>query len=230
MRIGLIAAMDEELDILLKDAQVEKKESKAQMNFIIGKLYNKDVVIVRCGIGKVNSAICTQILVDDYNVSKIINVGIAGGIGENVMPGDVVISNNLVQHDVDAVAFGYKLGEIPRLDTYSFTCDEELVKVAAEACKQIEDHKHHIGRIATGDQFIASHDKINHIIDNFSAIACEMEGGSIAQVAYLNNVPFIVIRSISDNANSGAHMDYEKFQDIAIKNSSTIIKNMLNNL
>lgn len=230
MRIGLIAAMDEELDILLRDTVVEKKETKAQMNFIVGKLYDKNVVIVRCGIGKVNSAICTQILIDDYDVKSVINVGIAGGIGENIMPGDVVIGKNLVQHDVDAVAFGYKLGEIPRLDTFSFESDEKLIELASRACEKITDHNHFIGRIATGDQFIANNEKITHIIDNFDAIACEMEGGSIAQVAYLNNVPFIVIRSISDNANSGAHMDYEKFQDIAIKNSSIIIKNMLLNL
>lgn len=230
MKIGLIAAMDEELDILLKDAIVEKKETKAQMNFIVGKLYDKEVVIVRCGIGKVNSAICTQILIDDYDVKALINVGIAGGIGENIVPGDVVIADDLVQHDVDAVAFGYKLGEIPRLDTIHFECDKKLVELAANACNNIEDHNNFVGRIATGDQFIASGEKIDLIIENFGAIACEMEGGSIAQVAYLNNIPFVVIRSISDNANSGAHMDYEKFQDIAIKNSSTIIKNMFSSL
>lgn len=227
MRIGIIAAMDEELELLLESVKVIKKENKAAMTFTLGQLYSKEVVIVRCGIGKVNAAVCTQILVDDFAVDKVINVGIAGGIGENIVPGDVVIGDTLVQHDIDATGFGYKIGEIPRMDTIEFKSDETLVEAAKKAFTGLNDHKLYVGKIATGDQFIANIDKILWIKENFNAIACEMEGGSIAQVAYLNNIPFVVIRSISDNANSGAHMDYQLFQKIAIENSSTIIKNIL---
>lgn len=230
MIIGIIGAMDEELEILLKKMTIERTEVKANMHFNFGKLYNKNLVVVRSGIGKVNSSICTQILIDDFNVDKVINVGIAGGIGKDVYPGDVVIASNLVQHDVDTSAFGDEIGQIPRLDTYDFKCDQELVDKAKEACDKIKDHKSFIGRIVTGDQFISDTERIKWLSEKFEALACEMEGGSIAQVCYLNKVPFVVIRSISDNANNGAHMDYEKFAPIAIKNSTEILENMLMNI
>lgn len=227
MTIGIIGAMDEELELLLKEMKIEKSQVKANMTFNFGKLYNKNLVIVRCGIGKVNAAVCAQILIDDFNVDKIINVGIAGGIGKNVYPGDIVIADNLVQHDMDASGFGDPVGQIPRLDTFQFNCDDELICKAKKAFEKISDHKSFVGRIVTGDQFISDTCKIKWLNEKFDALACEMEGGSIAQVCYLNNVPFVVIRSISDNANNGAHMDYEKFAPIAIKNSTEILKNML---
>ncbi|MBV7275028.1 5'-methylthioadenosine/adenosylhomocysteine nucleosidase [Clostridiaceae bacterium UIB06] len=230
MRIGIIGAMDEELEILLKEMESEKTVVKANMSFKSGRLYNKDVVVVRSGIGKVNSAICAQILIDDFDVDKIINVGIAGGIGKDVYPGDIVIADSLVQHDIDTSAFGDEIGQIPRLDTYDFKCDKNLVEKAISACENIKDIKNFVGRIVTGDQFICNTDKIIWLNEKFNGIACEMEGGSIAQVCYLNNIAFVVIRSISDNGNNGAHMDYEKFKPIAIKNSTEILKNMLINI
>lgn len=228
MNIGIIGAMDEEVELLLKETKIEKRENKAGMVFNFGILQNKNVVIVRCGIGKVNAAICAQILADDFNVNYIINVGIAGGIGENVYPGDIVIANNLLQHDMDTTAFGDKHGQIPGLDTFDFKCDELLIEKAKEACKQFTDHNVFVGRIVSGDQFVADVSKIRWLKDEFNAMACEMEGGSIAHTAYLNKIPFIVIRSISDNANNGASMDYEKFKPIAIKSSTTILRNMIN--
>lgn len=230
MVIGIIGAMDEELEILLKEMKLDRKEMKANMLFNSGKIYNQQVVVVRSGIGKVNAAICTQILIDDFQVDKVINVGIAGGIGKDVYPGDIVIANNLVQHDMDASAFGDPVGQIPRLDSFDFKCDINLVYKAKAACKDIEKSNSFIGRIVTGDQFISDTQKIKWLNEKFEALACEMEGGSIAQVCYLNNIPFVVIRSISDNANNGAHMDYEKFAPIAIKNSTDILKSMLMNI
>ena len=227
MIIGIIGAMDEELEILLKQITLERVEIKANMKFNSGKLYNQNVVVVRSGIGKVNAAICAQILIDDFDVDKIVNVGIAGGIGEEVYPGDIVIADNLVQHDMNTSVFGDEIGQIPRLDTYDFKCDEQLVSKAISACNNIKQQKSFVGRIVTGDQFINNTEKIKWLNDKFCALACEMEGGSIAQVCYLNKIPFVVIRSISDNANNGAHMDYEKFAPIAIKNSTEILKNML---
>lgn len=227
MIIGIIAAMSEELSLILKSMDITREENKAKMNFKYGELYGNEVVAVVCGIGKVNAAVCTQILIDDFKVDKIINVGVAGGTNKDVMPGDVVIGNSLVQHDVDTSAFGDKIGQIPRLDTYSFKCDEELVKAAKEACSVNSNHNYFIGRIVTGDQFINNALKVKWLNNEFDALACEMEGGSIAQTCYLNCVPFVVIRSISDNANNGAHMDYEKFVPIAVKNSTNILKSML---
>ncbi|AEB75856.1 5'-methylthioadenosine/adenosylhomocysteine nucleosidase [Clostridium botulinum] len=230
MIIGIIGAMDEEVEILLNNIELESKTKKANMEFNLGKLWGKDVVVVRSGIGKVNAAVCAQILVDDYKVDKMINVGVAGGMGKDIMPGDVVIADTLVQHDMDTTVFGDKLGQVPRLDSYDFKCDQELIKLAEEACKKNTEHESFIGRIVSGDQFIASVDKINWLSDEFNAIACEMEGASIAQVCYLNSVPFVVIRSISDNANNGAHIDYEKFIPIGVKNSTNILKGILENI
>ncbi|AGK97722.1 5'-methylthioadenosine/adenosylhomocysteine nucleosidase [Clostridium pasteurianum] len=226
MIIGIIGAMDEEVELLLKKIKLKRKENKASMEFNFGELYEKDLVIVRCGIGKVNAAVCSQILIDDFNVDAVINVGIAGGIGKGIFPGDIVIAENLVQYDMDTSAFGDKIGQIPRLDTYDFKCDSELIELAKKACESFEKN-FFTGRIATGDQFVADIEKIKWLNKDFGAVACEMEGGSIAQVCYLNKVPFVVIRSISDNANNGAHMDFEKFTPIAVKNSTYILENMI---
>ncbi|MCI1943721.1 5'-methylthioadenosine/adenosylhomocysteine nucleosidase [Clostridium luticellarii] len=230
MTIGIIGAMDEEVEILLSQLKLERVQVKANMKFNFGQLYNSKAVVVRSGIGKVNSAVCAQILIDDFNADTIINVGVAGGTADNVYPGDVVIADSLVQHDVDTSAFGDKIGQIPRMDTYDFKCDRALVEKAQDACKKIENINSFVGRIVTGDQFISSAEKIKHLNRDFNALACEMEGGSIAQVAYLNDIPFVIIRSISDNANNGASMDYKKFAPIAIRNSTEILKNMLINL
>ncbi|SHK49996.1 methylthioadenosine nucleosidase [Clostridium cavendishii DSM 21758] len=227
MTLGIIGAMSEELEILLKDMIVEEKNTKANMVFHKGRLWGKNVVAVVCGIGKVNAAICTQILISEYRIDKIINVGVAGGIGTHIYPGNVVIGNSLVQHDMDTSAFGDKIGQIPRLDTYDFKCDAELVKLAKEACDENKDINSFVGRIVTGDQFVANVEKIRWLSYEFEALACEMEGGSIAHVCYLNSIPFVVIRSISDNANNGAHMDYQEFVPIGVKNSTCILKSMI---
>lgn len=230
MSTGIIGAMDEEVEILLKEIKLDRKKVKAKMEFYCGNLWGEDTVVVRSGIGKVNAAVCAQILIDDFNVDKVINVGIAGGIGEDIYPGDVVVGDNLVQHDIDTSAFGDRVGQVPRLDTFDFRCDEKLVNSAYEACLKLNDVKGFVGRIVTGDQFIADIEKIKWLSKEFDAVACEMEGASIAQVCYLNSVPFVVIRSISDNANNGAHMDYEKFKFVAVKNSVGILKSMLQNM
>ena len=230
MIIGIISAMDEELAILLKDMDVEDKKVKANMTFHKGKLWGKDIVAVVSGIGKVNAAVCTQILISEYKVNKVINVGVAGGIGMDIYPGDVVIAENLVQYDMDTTVFGDRYGQIPRLDTFDFVCDNELVKVSKEACNEIDSFNTFSGRIVSGDQFVASIEKIKWLEEEFNAKAVEMEGASIAHVCYLNHIPFVVIRSISDNANNGAHMDYEKFTPIGVKNSTTILKKMIEKL
>ncbi|GAB6168889.1 5'-methylthioadenosine/adenosylhomocysteine nucleosidase [Clostridium carnis] len=230
MVLGIISAMSEELEILLKDMNVEEKTTKANMTFHKGTLGNKNIIAVVCGIGKVNAAICSQILISEYKVDSIINVGVAGGIGKDIYPGDVVVATDLVQHDMDTTVFGDAFGQVPRLDTFDFKCDEKLVKAALEACEEITEINTFSGRIVSGDQFISSVEKIQWFEKEFGAISCEMEGASIAHVCYLNNVPCVVIRSISDNANNGAHMDYEKFIPLGVRNSTTILKTMLERL
>lgn len=229
MVYGIIGAMNEELEILLKDMELERKILKANMTFNKGKLWGKDVVAVVCGIGKVNAAVCTQMLISEFKVSSIINVGVAGGVGKDIYPGDVVIGENLVQHDMDTTVFGDAHGQVPRMNVFDFKCDDTLVAAAKRACDTMKEINTFSGRIVSGDQFICSVEKIRWIEKEFNALACEMEGASIAHVCHLNNVPCVIIRSISDNANNGAHMDFEKFTPIGVKNSTTILKDMLQN-
>lgn len=230
MIIGIIAAMEEELEILLSEMSLEEKKVKANMTFNKGKLWGKDVVAVVCGIGKVNAAICTQILASEFEVDKVINVGVAGGISKEIYPGDIVIADNLVEHDMDTTSFGDPHGQIPRMDTFDFKCDKELVEAAKKACATTKELNTFTGRIVSGDVFVADLEKIKWLEKEFSALSCEMEGASIAHTCYLNNIPFVVIRSISDNANNGAHMDFQKFTPIAVKNSTAILKEMLLNM
>lgn len=230
MILGIISAMEEELQPLIEEMEDKSSQEIAKMTFYKGHIKGKEIVGVVSGIGKVNSAICAQILINTFNADKVINVGVAGGSGENVKPGDVVIADSLVQHDMDAVGFGYPYGQIPRMDVFDFKCDSELVSLAKNAVEGAKDFNTFVGTIATGDQFVANPQKVRWINEKFNALACEMEGGSIAQACYLNNTPCVVIRSISDNANTGAHMDYEKFKPKAIKNSISIIENIIENI
>ena len=230
MTLGIIAAMSEELEILLKDMQLDSSTTKAGMTFNKGKLWSNEVIAVVCGIGKVNAAVCTQILVSEFNVDKVINVGVAGGIGKDIYPGDVVIATNLVEHDMDTTAFGDPHGQVPRMDTFDFKCDSSLIESANSACKKVGGFNTFTGRIVSGDVFVADVEKIKWLEKEFNALSCEMEGASIAHVCYLNNIPVVVIRSISDNANNGAHMDFEKFTPIGVKNSTFILKTMLEKL
>jgi adenosylhomocysteine nucleosidase len=225
--LGIIAAMDEEIENILSSLKIERKEIKARMEFSFGEYNGNHLVVVRSGIGKVNAAICTQILIDDFKVDKIINVGIAGGTKENIMPGDVVIAESLVQHDMDTTFFGDKIGQIPRLDVFEIKCDKELVLIAKGICDLKNSHDSFVGRVVSGDQFVHENKRLKWLNEEFGALACEMEGASIAQVCYLNKIPFVVIRSISDNAILGIHMDYEKFKTAAIENSTNIIMGML---
>lgn len=224
--IGIIGAMNEELEVLLKDMSDKKEVQKNDLTFYEGDLWGQHVVAVVSGVGKVNAASCTQILASEFKVDSLINIGVAGGVSKDVYPGDIVIGDTYVQHDVDASVFGDKIGQVPRMDIYDFKADTNLLNLAIEASKTVPDVKTYVGRIVSGDQFIADSDKVKWLDKEFQAKAVEMESAAIAQVAYLNKIPFVIIRSISDNANNGAHMDYEEFIPIGVKNSTSILKAM----
>lgn len=228
--IGIIGAMDEEVNELKKLLTGETVITKAGMSFHKGILYNKDVVIVRSGIGKVNAGICAQILVDLFDVSAIINTGIAGSLNADIDICDIVLSSDALQHDMDAVAFGYKPGVIPRMDTSVFKGDERLISLAGQSIHNINpDLNVFEGRVVTGDQFISSHEKKQWLVQMFNGDCTEMEGAAIAQAAHLNNVPFIIIRAISDKADNSASMDYPEFEAKAINNSVMLLCEMIKN-
>lgn len=198
------------------------------MVFYKGTLSGKDVVIVRSGIGKVNAAVCTQILADHFNVDYVINTGIAGSLKAEIDIADVVLSSDVLHHDMDATGFGYAPGQIPRMDVLSFKADERLIDIAKTACRKVvPEIGVHVGRVVSGDQFISDKQVKDRIVKNFEGYCTEMEGAAIAQTAYLNQIPFLILRAISDKADDSATMDYPAFEKKAIANSVKIIKEMV---
>ena len=180
------------------------------------------------GIGKVNAAVCTQILIDRFGADVIINTGVAGSLDAKIDIGDMVVSTDLVEHDMDTTAFGDPLGQVPRIDTFSFPADVELVKKAVLANEEANpDIKTFTGRIVSGDQFVSSPDVKDKLVENFGAKCTEMEGAAIAHVAYLNKVSCVIIRAISDKADNSASMDYPSFEKKAIEHSLRLVRNLL---
>ena len=229
--LGIIGAMEEEVEIFLKEMKDYKETNKAGMAFYSGTLGEKEVIIVKSGIGKVNAGLCTQILVDVFDVKKVINTGIAGSLDARIDIGDIVISTEALQHDVDATQFGYPLGQIPRMEKLAFPADETMVKIAKEACEKVNPEiSVFTGRVVTGDQFVASKEVKDHIKTNFDGLCTEMEGAAIAQAAYLNNIPFVIIRAISDKADDSAQMDYPTFERQAIIHSVRLTEEMIRRL
>lgn len=228
--LGIIGAMDEEVDKLKENMEQVQVKEKASMEFYQGTIQGKEVVVVRSGIGKVNAGICAQILADDYHVDGIVNTGIAGSLRAEINIGDIVISTDAVQHDMDAVAFGYPMGQIPRMDTLAFQADTRLAELAESSCKKVlPELSVFRGRVASGDEFVAKRERKDVILKEFNAYCCEMEGAAIAQAAYLNKIPFVIIRAISDKADDSAHMDYPAFEVMAIENSVKLMMEMVVN-
>ena len=219
-RTGIIGAMEEEVALLKEKMEIEVVVKKASMEFYQGHLNGREVVVVRSGIGKVNAGMCAQILVDVFNVSHLINTGIAGSLKAEINIGDIVVSSDALQHDMDARQFGYARGEIPRMDTVSFPADPELVALAKAACEEVNpDIRVFVGRVVTGDQFVAERSVKN-----------EMEGAAIAQAAYLNKVPFVIVRAISDKADDSATMDYPTFEAQAIEHSVKLVEDFVSRI
>ena len=226
--LGIIGAMEVEVKELREMMENPQAQTVAGMTFYQGTIKGKEVVVVRSGIGKVNAGICSQILVDRYQVEGIINTGIAGSLRNEINIGDIVLATVAVQHDVDATGFGYPLGEIPQMGIKEFPADEKLRALAEECSKKANpDIQVFCGRVASGDQWICNKEKKNWIQNNFDAYCTEMEGAAIAQAAYLNNIPYLVVRAISDKADDSANMDYSEFEAKAVKNSVRLMAAMI---
>lgn len=226
--LGIIGAMDVEVCKLKEKLSNVSVTTKANMDFYEGEFEGKEVVIVRSGIGKVNAGICAQILVDVFGVSAIINTGIAGSLKNEINIGDIVISTDALQHDVDATNFGYELGFIPQMKVMSFEADNALIALAKECCNEVlPEIGVFEGRVVSGDQFIADKSKKDFISNTFHGFCTEMEGAAIAQAAYLNEIPFVVIRAISDKADDSASMDYPAFEAMAVDNSVKLLSQII---
>lgn len=228
MIIGIIGAMEEEVALLKQDMDVHETVEVASMSFCKGKLCGRDVVVVRSGIGKVNAGVCAQILVDRFGVNVLINTGIAGSLDAAIDIGDMVISTDLVEHDVDATGFGYPVGQIPRMETFSFPADKALVEKAKAANEEANPDIHTFtGRIVSGDQFVSSSEVKEHLVHTFHGMCTEMEGAAIAHAAYLNQISCVIIRAISDKADNSATEDYPTFERKAIEHSVRLVRNLL---
>ena len=226
--LGIIGAMDEEVAKIKEQLTDVEVETRAAMDFYKGRLGGKDVVVVRSGIGKVNAAMCTQILADIYKVEGVVNTGIAGSLKAEIDIGDIVLSSDALQHDMDATGFGYAVGQIPRVDTLSFKADERLIQLAPESCAKVNTDIHNIvGRIVTRDQFVSEKEKKQWLVDTFAGFCTEMEGAAIAQACYLNSIPFLIVRAISDKADDSATVDYPVFEAKAITHSVNLLTEMI---
>ncbi len=230
-KIGIIGAMNEEIKILKNNMQISNSIKIAQMEFYEGILNGKNIIVVESGIGKVNAAACTQILITYFEVEVIINTGVAGAIYDKLDIGDIVVSTDVIHHDFDVTTFGYKLGQIPRIDTYTFSADSNLVKITERISKEeLLKHNVYTGRILSGDKFIASSEEKNKLWNIFNGYCAEMEGAAIGQICYLNNVPFVILRAISDKADGSADVNYNEFVHEAATNSSDIVEKIISYL
>lgn len=229
--IGIIGAMEIEVEKLKASMSVTEEVTVASMTFCKGTYQGVNVVIVRSGIGKVNAGICTQILVDRFGVDAIVNTGIAGSLQAHINIGDIVVSTDALQHDMDATGFGYAKGIIPQMETSVFDADTQLRKVAVAACKKVNpDISVYEGRIVSGDQFVSEQAVKDRILADFQGYCTEMEGAAIAQAAWLNKIPFVIIRAISDKADGSATMDYAEFEAKAVEHSVNLMDEMLKTL
>ena len=225
--IGIIGAMPEEVAQLIEQMEEKEMAEIAGMKFYDGKLWGKKAVVVKSGIGKVNMAACTQILAGTYKVEALINTGVAGGLYAPINIGDIVLSKDTLQHDMVATGFGYEPGVIPQMGQSTFYGDQYLIKKAKESCEEVNpDISVYVGRVVSGDQFISSDEKKKYLVEQFDGYCAEMEGAAMAQVAYLNDIPFVIIRAISDKADHSASMNYNDFEEQAIVHTIRLLRAM----
>lgn len=224
MKLGVIGAMQVEVETL-KEMMIDKQiTERCGMSFCEGELEGLRVVVVVCGVGKVNAALCVQILYDCYSVTHIVNTGVAGSLNAKLDIGDLVISEDAMYHDFDCHSINpdYVVGQVPGISVRAFPADEKLAALAYSAADEIHPGHACKGRVASGDQFVCSKAAKDKIIADTGALCTEMEGTAIAHASWRNGIPFVVIRAISDKADDSAEMDYPTFEAIAAKRCAAV--------
>jgi adenosylhomocysteine nucleosidase len=220
--------MDLEVETLKSKMTNVNIVKKAGMEFHEGILNNTPAVVVRCGIGKVNAALCVQILADVFEVTHVINTGVAGSLNPSLDIGDILISRDALHHDMDVTIFGYQVGEVPQMGRLEFPADSRMMELAEASCRRVCSDVHAIyGRVVSGDQFISDNAVKERLINVFHGDCAEMEGAAIAHGAYLNQLPFVIIRAISDKADGSAEMDYPTFEKAAAEHSARLVEDMI---
>jgi adenosylhomocysteine nucleosidase len=226
MKLGIIGAMAVEIATLKENMERMTVTTRAGMEFYEGKLEGLDAVVVQCGIGKVNAAMCAQILCDCFEVTHLVNTGIAGSLCAELDIADLVISKDAIHHDFDLRFWGRPIGQVPGMEVVAFPAEDEMIRRAYAAAEAINPGHTKIGRVASGDQFICSAEQKQKIIADTNAICAEMEGASIAHTAYRNGIPFVIIRAISDKADDSAEMDYPTFEALAAQRCAQVTMQM----
>jgi len=230
MKIGIIGAMAEEVALLKQHLGVQSVETIAGCEYTIGQMHGKEIVLLQSGIGKVNAAMSSAILMEKYAPDCVINAGSAGGFHRDLHVGDVVISSEVIHHDMDATAFGYEYGQVPGMPP-AFAANEKLVQLAEEAAQSLVDVQVLKGLIATGDAFIHTPDQRQAVLERFPNVhAGEMEAVAIAQVASQFNIPFVIIRSLSDIAGDNSGISFAQYLAKAAENSAQLIMKMVEKL
>ena len=222
MKLGIIGAMDVEVALLKENMTNVTATKHAWSDYFEGQLAGVDAVVVQCGVGKVNAALCAQILCNVYGVTHLVNTGIAGSLCADLDIGDLVVSKDAIYHDFDITYWGRAIGEVPGMGVTAFPADETMMAAAFAAAETVNPGHTKIGRIASGDQFVCSKEKKEQIIADTQAVCTEMEGAAIAHTAYRNGVPFVILRAISDKADDSAEMDYPTFEAIAAKRCAEV--------
>ncbi|MWV45163.1 5'-methylthioadenosine/adenosylhomocysteine nucleosidase [Paenibacillus sp. HJL G12] len=228
--IGIIGAMDEEVELLLAGMQSTETVDKAGIRYYKGTYHQQNIVVCKSGVGKVNAAVTTQILIDTFDVSQVLFTGVAGAVHPQLNIGDIVISSECLQHDMDVTALGFERGVIPYQEVSAFQADQTLVGLAEKACGELGEVNCRVGRVLSGDQFIASVEQVNWFYEHMQGACVEMEGASVAQVCYMNGVPFVVIRSMSDKADGSAHANFAEFTVASSRRSHAILDYMLEHM
>jgi len=230
IKLGIIGAMDVEVATLKEKMEGVRVQTHARSEYCEGTLEGLPAVVVQCGVGKVNAALCAQVLVSVYGVTHIVNTGIAGSLHADLDIGDLVISRDAMYHDFDCVHFGYEMGKVPGMDVVAFPADEAMIQSAFRAAEEVNPGHTKIGRVASGDLFVAEKTAKENIITKTGAWCTEMEGAAIAHTAYRNGVPFVIIRAISDKADDSAEMDYPTFEAIAARRCAEVTCRMAKEL
>ncbi|MBC8079074.1 MAG: 5'-methylthioadenosine/adenosylhomocysteine nucleosidase [Gorillibacterium sp.] len=226
-KLGLIGAMNEEVVFFHEHMQEVVHTTHAGVEFYEGRFYNLHVVVCKSGVGKVNAAICTQVLIDQFLCDAIVFTGVAGALDPQLEIGDIVVSEECMQHDMDVTPLGYARGIIPYQATSVFTAHPELVRIAMEAGQRLSVSRIVSGRILSGDQFIANRETVMTLRQELNGTCAEMEGAAVAQVCVMNDIPFVVIRSMSDKADGSASVNFPEFAHQAAENSFRIVREMV---
>ncbi|MCY0902703.1 MAG: 5'-methylthioadenosine/adenosylhomocysteine nucleosidase [Firmicutes bacterium] len=224
MRVGIIGAMQNEVTKLLECMSIRTVDRVSVTDYYVGTLDDREVVIAKSGPGKVNAAICAQTMILKYAPDVILNTGVAGSLSHALAVGDTAVASAVVQYDVDTTAVGDPIGLISGINVVEFPSDAAVVERLTRALDAIPDVPYQVGMVATGDKFLKSKGEKDEILKHFTAIACDMESGSIGQVCYVNQTAFGIIRTISDNADSTSHIDYAQFLELAASRSAAVAR------